>query len=86
LRDAYPDMIEDVRGKGLLVGIKVKPNNREIMTLARDNGLLIAGGSDNCVRLLPPLNVTEDEAREAIGLLEKTFLAAREAAKAKETA
>jgi acetylornithine/N-succinyldiaminopimelate aminotransferase len=86
LRDAYPDMIEDLRGKGLLVGIKVKPNNREIMTLARDSGLLIAGGSDNCVRLLPPLNVTEDEAREAIGLLEKTFLAAREAAKAKETA
>jgi acetylornithine/N-succinyldiaminopimelate aminotransferase len=58
--------------------MKLIPNNREIMALARDNGLLIAGGSDNCVRLLPPLNVTEAEAREAIGLLEKTFIAARE--------
>ncbi|WAC46748.1 aspartate aminotransferase family protein [Asticcacaulis sp. SL142] len=80
----YGDVIEEVRGKGLLVGIKVKPLNREVMALARDAGILIAGGSDNCVRLLPPLNVTLDEAREAIGLLEKTFIAARE--KAKETA
>ncbi len=81
LRDAYPDMIEEVRGKGLLVGIKLKPNNREIMVLARDHGLLIAGGSDNCCRMLPPLNLTEDEAREAVSLLEKTFEAARAAAK-----
>lgn len=81
LKAAFPDIIEDIRGKGLLVGIKVIPNNREVMTLARDNGLLIAGGSDNCVRLLPPLNLSIDEAREALGLLEKTFIAAREAAK-----
>jgi acetylornithine/N-succinyldiaminopimelate aminotransferase len=84
LKAAFPDMIVEVRGKGLLTGMKLVPNNREIMALARDNGLLIAGGSDNCVRLLPPLNVTEAEAREAIGLLEKTFIAARE--KQKETA
>ncbi|MDI7775454.1 aspartate aminotransferase family protein [Asticcacaulis sp. EMRT-3] len=84
LKAAFPDMIVEVRGKGLLTGMKLKPNNRDIMALARDNGLLIAGGSDNCVRLLPPLNVSEDEAREAIGLLEKTFLAARE--KARENA
>lgn len=84
LISAYGDVVEEVRGKGLLVGIKVKPLNREVMALARDAGILIAGGSDNCVRLLPPLNVTLGEAREAIGLLEKTFIAARE--KAKETA
>lgn len=86
LKQVYPDMIMEVRGKGLLTGMKLIPNNREIMALARDCGLLIAGGSDNCIRLLPPLNVTEDEAREALGLLEQTFLAARAAAKAKEQA
>lgn len=84
LRDAFPDMIDDIRGRGLLVGIKLKPNNREIMALAREQGLLIAGGSDNCVRMLPPLNITLDDAREAVTLLEKTFVAAR--AKIKETA
>lgn len=86
LKQTWPDMIDEIRGKGLLVGIKLKPNNREVMTAARDQGLLIAGGSDNCVRLLPPLNVSEAEAREALGLLEKTFTAIRAAAKAKETA
>ena len=86
LKDAWPDMIEEIRGKGLLVGIKVKPNNREVMGAARDAGLLIAGGSDNCVRMLPPLNLTEAEAREAVSLLEKAFESLRAAAKAKETA
>ncbi len=86
LKDAWPDMIEEIRGKGLLVGIKVKPNNREVMAAARDAGLLIAGGSDNCVRMLPPLNLTEAEAREAVGLLEKAFESLRAAAKAKESA
>ena len=84
LKQSWPDMIEDVRGKGLLIGIKLKPNNREMMALARDNGLLVAGGGENCIRMLPALNLTEADAREALERLEKTFVAARE--KAKETA
>ncbi len=49
-------MIAEIRGKGLLIGLKLIPNNREFMALARDQKLLIAGGGDNCVRLLPPLH------------------------------
>ena len=48
-------MVEDIRGKGLLIGVKLKTPNREFMQHARDQHLLIAGGGDNCVRLLPPL-------------------------------
>ncbi|MGA9657727.1 MAG: aspartate aminotransferase family protein [Asticcacaulis sp.] len=77
LKSAYPDMIADVRGRGLLVGIKLIPNNRDFMVLARDHNLLIAGGSDNCIRLLPPLNVTEADARLALERLEQTFIAVR---------
>ena len=77
LKDRFPDVILDIRGKGLLVGLKLGPNNRDFMALARDNQLLIAGGGDNCVRLLPPLIITQDEAREAIEKLEKTCEAAR---------
>ncbi len=77
LKDRFPDVIDDVRGKGLLVGLKLKPNNREFMGMARDNQLLIAGGGDNCVRLLPPLIITQEEAREAIEKLEKTCEMAR---------
>jgi acetylornithine/N-succinyldiaminopimelate aminotransferase len=86
LKQTWPDMIDEVRGRGLLVGIKLKVNNRDMMATARDQGLLIAGGSDNCVRMLPPLNLTQAEAREALGLLEKAFAATREAQTTKETA
>jgi acetylornithine/N-succinyldiaminopimelate aminotransferase len=82
LRDRFPDIIVDVRGKGLLIGIKITPNNRDFMAMARDQKLLIAGGGDNCVRLLPPLILTLDDAREAIEKLERTCEAARVAAAA----
>jgi len=77
LKDRFPDIIVDVRGKGFLIGLKLVPVNREFMGWARDEKLLVAGGGDNCVRLLPPLNLTLDEAREAVEKLEKTCEAAR---------
>jgi len=80
LKDRFPDIIEDIRGKGLLIGVKVKPNNREFMQMARDEHLLIAGGGDNCVRLVPALNIIQDEARQVVERLEKTCLRARESA------
>jgi acetylornithine/N-succinyldiaminopimelate aminotransferase len=70
LKARFPDVIVDVRGRGLLIGVKLVPNNRAFMQWARDQHLLVAGGGDNCVRLLPPLVITEDEAREAIAKLE----------------
>ena len=78
LKERFPDVIADVRGKGLLIGIKLVPNNREFMGWARDeNQLLVAGGGDNCVRLLPPLILSRDEAAEAIARFEKTCEFAR---------
>jgi acetylornithine/N-succinyldiaminopimelate aminotransferase len=77
LKDRYPDVIVDVRGKGFLIGLKLVPVNREFMGWARDQKLLVAGGGDNCVRLLPPLNLTLEEAREAVEKLEKTCEVAR---------
>jgi len=79
LQSRFPDIIVDVRGKGLLIGVKLIPNNREFMALARDTQqLLVAGGGDNCVRLLPPLNLTLDEARELIARFEAACEVARE--------
>lgn len=77
LKDRYPDVVVDIRGKGLLIGVKLATSNREFMQHARDNHLLIAGGGDNCVRLLPPLTMSLDEAREALGLMEKACEAAQ---------
>jgi len=80
LKDRFPDVVVDIRGKGLLIGVKLATPNREFMQIARDNHLLIAGGGDNCVRLLPPLTLSLDEAREAIGKLEKSCEAAQKKA------
>jgi acetylornithine/N-succinyldiaminopimelate aminotransferase len=82
LKDRYPDVVVDIRGKGLLIGVKLATPNREFMQHARDEHLLLAGGGDNCVRLLPPLVLTHDEAREAVEKLERACERARAAAKA----
>jgi acetylornithine/N-succinyldiaminopimelate aminotransferase len=82
LQDRYPDVIADIRGKGLLIGVKLVPNNRAFMAAARDQHLLVAGGGDNCVRLLPSLLLTAEEAREAIEKLELTCEAVRRKAAA----
>jgi acetylornithine/N-succinyldiaminopimelate aminotransferase len=82
LRDRFPDVVVDIRGKGLLIGIKLATPNREFMQHARDQRLLIAGGGDNCVRLLPPLVMTVEEASEAMAKLERACEAARAKAKA----
>ena len=77
LKSRFPDIIVDIRGRGLLIGVKLIPNNRSFMGWARDEKLLIAGGGDNCVRLLPPLVITQDEAREAIEKFDRACLRAR---------
>jgi acetylornithine/N-succinyldiaminopimelate aminotransferase len=77
LKARFPDVIVDIRGRGLLIGVKLIPSNRTFMQWARDRRLLVAGGGDNCIRLLPPLVITEDEAREAIAKLEATCEDAR---------
>jgi acetylornithine/N-succinyldiaminopimelate aminotransferase len=77
LKDRYPDVVTEIRGKGLLIGLKLIPNNRDFMALARDEKLLIAGGGDNCVRLLPSLLITREEAHEAVEKLERACEAVR---------
>jgi acetylornithine/N-succinyldiaminopimelate aminotransferase len=65
LKDEYPHVIEEVRGSGLLTGIKVKPPYGDVVNACVDEKLLTVGAGDNVVRLLPPLNVTEAELTEA---------------------
>jgi acetylornithine/N-succinyldiaminopimelate aminotransferase len=75
----YPDLVVDVRGKGLLIGVKLVPNNRAMMATMREHGLLVAGGGENCIRLLPPLTITNEEATEALTRFEAALAASRAA-------
>ncbi|HUO97817.1 MAG TPA: aspartate aminotransferase family protein [Rhizomicrobium sp.] len=65
----HPNVFEDVRGQGLLLGLKLKVANTEFVAAARKQGLLIVGAGDNVVRLLPPLIIEEAQVREAMGML-----------------
>ena len=82
LMQRYPDVVADIRGRGLLIGIKLVTPNRDFMQICRDEHLLVAGGGDNCVRLLPPLILSIEDASEAMGKLERACEAARAKAKA----
>lgn len=70
LAATHPGVIAEIRGKGLLVGVRLVPNNRAFMAAAREQRLLVAGGGDNCVRLLPPLTLTVAEADQMLDRLD----------------
>ncbi|PYB77654.1 aspartate aminotransferase family protein [Rhizobium wuzhouense] len=71
LGDRYPDVIEEVRGEGLMLGMKAKVPNTELLMAMRDEHLLGVPAGDNVIRLLPPLTVTAAEAREGIARIER---------------
>ena len=68
----HPALFESVRGQGLMIGIKMKTPSADFIAAARANGLVVLPAGDNVVRLLPPLTLSEDEAREGMDLLSKT--------------
>jgi acetylornithine/N-succinyldiaminopimelate aminotransferase len=70
IADRYPDVISEARGEGLLMGLKCAVPNTELVGALRGAHLLSVGAGDNVVRLLPPLTVTIDEAREALSRIE----------------
>jgi acetylornithine/N-succinyldiaminopimelate aminotransferase len=69
---AHPDVFDSVRGQGLMIGLKMKTDAGAFIALARANGLVVLPAGDNVVRMLPPLTLSETEAREGIELLNKT--------------
>lgn len=81
--DEFPTVFEEVRGTGLMLGLKCKMNNGAVAGAMRDEHLLSVPAGDNVVRLLPPLTVSEDDIRQAVERIRKAAakLAASEGAK-----
>lgn len=69
LTQRFPDLVLEVRGKGLIAGIKITPPVRDFVARLRDRHLLAVAAGDNVLRLLPPLVVTEQDIEEAIGII-----------------
>ncbi|SDM85802.1 aspartate aminotransferase family protein [Maricaulis salignorans] len=75
LADRHSDKIEEVRGKGLLLGLKLKAgfDPKQLVVKARDRHLLIGAAGDNVARMAPPLIITRDDASEAIAILDEAI-------------
>jgi acetylornithine/N-succinyldiaminopimelate aminotransferase len=71
LKDQHADIVEEVRGEGLLTGLKLKNHvtPAQVVKAAADEKLLIVGAGDNTVRLLPPLIASDKEIAEGVQLL-----------------
>jgi acetylornithine/N-succinyldiaminopimelate aminotransferase len=73
--DRYPAVLSEVRGEGLLVGVKAVVPSGDLVTALRDQKLLTVGAGDNVVRFLAPLIVTEAEIAESVQRLERACVA-----------
>jgi acetylornithine/N-succinyldiaminopimelate aminotransferase len=81
IADEHGDIIEEVRGQGLMVGLKCKVQNLKLLTALRDRGMLTVPAGDNVVRLLPPLIVGEDEIDLACTTIDAACVALSSAAR-----
>ncbi len=67
----YPKIIDEVRGLGLLIGLKLFINQKKFIQKLEDNKLLTIKAAENVVRILPPLNVKKSEIDVAIKIIRK---------------
>ena len=81
IQDRHPTVIGEVRGEGLLIGLKSVVPNGELGDACRAEKLLTVGAGDNVVRLVPPLIVSEAEVGEAIARVDRACVAIERAAK-----
>lgn len=67
---SHPDVFEEVRGMGLMLGLRCKVTNTDLVTAGYAHEVLTVPAADNVVRILPPLNITDDEIDEALSRLD----------------
>jgi acetylornithine/N-succinyldiaminopimelate aminotransferase len=75
LQDKFPNIIDEVRGVGLMLGLKInsKFENVEVVKKFIDNGLLTIPAGQNVIRILPPLIINQKHIAEALDKMEQTF-------------
>jgi acetylornithine aminotransferase len=68
----FPELVGTVRGRGLIVGLAMlrDGDTQRLVDLARERGLLLLTAGKDCVRMVPSLNVSEEDASHAIDVIE----------------
>ena len=73
--DRHPDIISEIRGEGLLIGVKAVVPSGDLVAALREQKLLTVGAGDNVVRFLPPLIVSEAEIEQSVEMLDRACAA-----------
>ena len=71
LKEKYPNIIKEIRGKGLLIGVQLHKDQTEFIQKLMNNRLLTIRAAENVVRILPPLNVKRKEIDMALKVIKK---------------
>ena len=71
LKEKYPKIIKEIRGRGLLIGIQLQTDQTKFIKKLMDNKLLTIRAAENVVRVLPPLNVKKSEIDKALQIMNK---------------
>ena len=73
LKDEFPDVVDEVRGKGLLCGMRLKKDVKPVRANALAKGLLVGSAGENVLRMAPALIIEEEHVREAVEILRACF-------------
>ena len=71
IKNKYPNIIKEIRGRGLLIGIQLKTDQANFIQKLMDNNLLTIRAAENVVRILPPLNVKKNEINLSLKIIKK---------------
>ena len=71
IKNKYPNIIKEIRGKGLLIGIQLHTDQTRFIKKLMDNKLLSIRAAENVIRILPPLNVKRNEVDQALKVIKK---------------
>jgi acetylornithine/N-succinyldiaminopimelate aminotransferase len=74
----FPSVVEEVRGRGLLIGLKLAVPNAALQAACLNEGLLTVAAGDNVLRLAPPLIVTVEDCQAAVAMLRRAVAALAE--------
>jgi acetylornithine/N-succinyldiaminopimelate aminotransferase len=81
LVDQHPDIFETVRGHGLMLGLKCKVPNTDVLSACYGEEFIAVPAADNVLRLLPALNITDEDITEALNRLDQAAQACEKALK-----
>lgn len=77
LQERFPDLITEIRGRGLILGLQLNQDPTPVIKEARERGLLIITAGTNTLRFVPSLAITDDEIRTGLDILGQAIAATR---------